>query len=113
MRGQFIHTCLQTLWNCFYNRLLPTLLIGVLLAVLWIGGQQAECWVHDLLMRWSAQPATNSPVTLVLIDDESLTRLRAHFGPPPWSRAKYLTVFQAVQNANPAVMVFDSFFIHD
>ncbi len=113
MRGPLIPSCLENFLNCFYNRLLPTLLTGVFLAVLWMGGQLTELRVHDLFMRWSAQPATHSPVTLILIDDDSLNRLRSRFGPPPWSRNRYQSVFQAVQAANPAVMVFDSFYVDE
>lgn len=82
------------------------------LSVVWIAGQQAEPVAHDLFLRWSAKPATNSPVTLILIDDESLAKLTDRFGPLPWPRAAYLKIFQTIQASHPAVMVFDSYFIN-
>lgn len=81
------------------------------MVVLWMAGQHAESFVHDLFLRWCAKPASNSPVTLVLIDDDSLSKLRERFGSPPWPRQAYLEVFQAVNAAHPTLMVFDSHFI--
>jgi len=94
-----------------YNRLFPTMLVGLALVIIWLAGQHAEPFAHDLFLRWSAKPATGSPVTLVLIDDESLGKLHARFGPLPWPRKAYLEIFQRVHAGNPTVMVFDSHFI--
>jgi adenylate cyclase len=101
--GQMLH------W--LYNRLFPTLLVAIVLVLVWLGGQHAEPLAHDLFMRLSARPATHSPVTLVLIDDDSINRLSGKFGPLPWPRRAYLDVFKAVQSSKPAVMVFDSHFV--
>jgi adenylate cyclase len=94
-----------------YNRLLPTLLAGVLMVVVWMAGQHAEPYVHDLFLRWCANSAQHSPVTLILIDDDSLGKLRERFGAPPWPRTAYLEVFQAINATHPALMVFDSHFV--
>jgi adenylate cyclase len=94
-----------------YNRLVPSLLAIAALVGLWFLGQAVELPVYDLLLRWSAKSASNSPVTLVLIDDESVARLSAKFGPLPWPRNRHLEIFQAVERRHPALMVFDSHFV--
>lgn len=98
------------LW--MYNRLIPGLLLVSALTGFWVLGQALEWPVYDLLTRWSAKPALNSPVTLVLIDDESIARLNMSFGPMPWSRKTYLEIFQAIRAKNPALLVFDGHFVH-
>lgn len=98
------------LWT--YGRLLPAILSLAALFGLWFWGQRQELSVYDLWCGWSAPLATNSPVTLVLIDDESIARLSRRFGPVPWPRQTYLKIFQRVQAQSPAVMVFDGHFAH-
>lgn len=96
------------LW--IYNRFLPAALCVAALLGLWYWGQRQEQSVYDLWCRWSAPAASHSPVTLVLIDDDSIARLASRFGPMPWSRQTYLKIFQRVQAQLPAVMVFDGHF---
>ncbi|WP_303674897.1 adenylate/guanylate cyclase domain-containing protein [Vampirovibrio chlorellavorus] len=98
------------LW--IYSRLLPAILSLAALFGLWFWGQRQEQSVYDLWCGWSAPLATHSPVTLVLIDDESIARLSGRFGPMPWPRQFYLQIFQRVQAQSPAVMVFDGHFAH-
>src|SRR6476646_5740074 len=93
-----------------YNRLIPSLLAVAALVGLWFLGQAVEYPVYDLLARWSAKPVAQSPVMLILIDDDSILRLSRRFGPMPWSRQTYLDIFNAVQAQKPALMVFDSHF---
>jgi class 3 adenylate cyclase/CHASE2 domain-containing sensor protein len=93
-----------------YNRMIPVLLGGLALFGLWYGGQRAEWFAYNRLVLWSAKPVSHSPVVLVLIDDESIARLRDRFGPPPWSRQTYLAIFNRIQAAHPVLMVFDSHF---
>jgi CHASE2 domain-containing sensor protein len=95
-----------------YNRLIPSFLLVLALTGFWVVGQALEWPVYDLLTRWSAKPALNSPVTLVLIDDESIVRLNKSFGPMPWSRKTYLKIFQAIRAKNPALLVFDGHFVN-
>ncbi len=108
MRADSLETAL--VW--VYNRLVPSLLALAALVGLWFLGQNAERPVYDLLLRWSARPASRSPVTLVLMDNESIVRLSHKFGPLPWPRAKYLEIFRAVQARNPSLMVLDSHFVN-
>jgi adenylate cyclase len=98
------------LW--IYSRLLPAILSLAALLGLWFWGQQQEQSVYDLWCGWSALAANKSPVTLVLIDDDSIARLAKRFGPMPWPRPTYLQIFQKVQAQSPAVMVFDGHFAH-
>lgn len=91
--------------------LLPGLLATAVLIATWVITQALEPAVFDSFMRWSARPASQSPVTLVLIDEESIRRLSPRFGPLPWRREAYLEVFRAVSRKKPAVMVFDSHFM--
>lgn len=95
-----------------YNRLIPSLLAIAALMGLWFLGQAVELPLYDTLSRWSAKPAANSPVTLILIDNESIARLTRRFGPMPWSRETHLAIFRAVNRKNPALMVFDGHFVN-
>lgn len=108
MRNFSIETLL--LWT--YNRLIPSLLAVSALIGLWFLGQAVERPVYDLLTRWSAKPAQQSPVTLVLIDDASVLRLSGRFGPMPWPRKAFLEIFNAIYARKPALVVFDSHFIN-
>jgi adenylate cyclase len=96
------------------NRLLPAGL-GVAILVwlwgLWLLGQQMEPEVFNLFQRWSARPATNSPVVLVLIDDRSLSLLKDRFGAPPWPRHAFIDIFSRINRHHPELMVLDSHFI--
>jgi adenylate cyclase len=102
---------IQTFLKWVYNRFIPACMTILGLLGLWFVCQQAESQAFNYLSRWSARSAKDSQVVLVLIDDESIARLRNRFGPPPWSRQSYLEMFRAVQSAKPALMVFDSHFI--
>lgn len=102
---------LESILLWLYNRLIPAVLAIAALVGLWFLGQAVERPVYDLLLRWSAKPASNSPVTLVLIDDESVAFLSRKFGPLPWSRLRHLDIVQAVSRTNPAVMVLDGHFV--
>jgi adenylate cyclase len=95
-----------------YNRLIPGFLLLSALMGFCLLGQALEWPVHDLLARCSAKPAIDSPVTLVLIDDESILRLNKRFGPMPWSRSTYLEIFHAIRAKNPQLLVFDGHFLH-
>jgi adenylate cyclase len=95
-----------------YNRFVPTLLALLALAGLWFLGQQLEPQVLSLFMRWSAKPASNSLVTLILIDDESIMQLQRRFGSFPWPRKRYLEIFKRINASHPSVMVFDSYFVN-
>ncbi len=94
------------------NWLLPTLLALAAVVGLWRLGQQTETYFYDHFMRWSARPATDSPVVLVLIDDESIERLKPRFGSVPWPRKTYVEIFERLNAQQPALMVLDGHFLN-
>lgn len=103
---------IQTILKWVYNRLVPTLLALLAVIGLWFVAQQSENHIYSLFMRWSAKPVVDkSLVTLILIDDKSITRLSSRFGPPPWPRKAYLEVFRRIAATQPTLMVFDSHFV--
>lgn len=103
---------LESMLLWVYNRLVPTVLAAMALVGLWFLGQGLERSVYDLLLRWSAKPVTDSPVTLILIDDASVVSLASQFGPLPWPRERYLEIFRVVAGQKPALMVFDGHFMN-
>jgi class 3 adenylate cyclase/CHASE2 domain-containing sensor protein len=94
------------------QKLIPLALVFLVLWELFSLSLTLEPYSYDLLMRMTAKPATESPVVLVLIDDESVRRLEGRFGPLFWRQNVYLEIFQKIQEHKPAVMVFDSD-VHD
>lgn len=103
----------KSLFQNAYRWMIPVLLVLTGFFCLWWLSQQAEHWVFDAFSRWSAKPSANSPVTLVIIDDESLSRLQEDFGQPPWPRMAYVTIFKRLQtDYKPAVTVFDGHFMN-
>ncbi|HEY9686702.1 MAG TPA: adenylate/guanylate cyclase domain-containing protein [Coleofasciculaceae cyanobacterium] len=106
------HLTTRETFKWITNRLVPTLLALLAVVGLWFVGQHMERAAYDLLTWISAKPAERSPVTLVLIDDESLTRLHSRFGSAPWPRKAFVDIFQRIQTYQPAVMVFDGHFVN-
>ncbi|MGE0200182.1 MAG: CHASE2 domain-containing protein [Candidatus Melainabacteria bacterium] len=93
----------------FYSRWMPALLACVCLGLLGVYGGWVEKPALDTFLRMTA-PALpeKSPVVLVLIDDESIARLRSDYGPPPW---RHMALFRAIQRYEPALIVFDGHFM--
>ncbi|WP_367156002.1 CHASE2 domain-containing protein [Methylomonas sp. HYX-M1] len=60
----------------------------------------------DQFQRWQPRAATESPVRVVDIDDESLSRL----GQWPWPRTLIADLLLRLQNAEPACISFDMIF---
>ena len=96
MLRDWLHT-----WN---HRLMPALLGAIVLFALGRWAWHLETPVRDWFLRSAAKPATQSAVSLVLIDDVSLERLHERFGAPPWSREAYLTLFQKILSYDPALL---------
>lgn len=105
-------TDFKTSYRWVINRLIPAVLALFACAGLWMLGQMMERPAYDLLTKLTARPVTDSPVVLVLIDDESLGRLNGRFGPVPWPRKTYMDVFSRIAARNPALMVFDGHFVN-
>lgn len=97
----------------FLDRLLPVLVILVVFLGLYTLAKSLEPVAYGVFMKMTAKPATESPVVLVLIDDESVSRLESRFGPLFWRANAYNEIFQKLQVYNPAVMVFDADVVND
>ncbi len=100
-------------------RLLPSVLIAIVVYQLWVFSQNIfERMLYDAWSRETAQSVEDTPnsqaaashVVLLLLDDESVIRLRQKFGPFPWKRKVWLDIFQRIQAKNPSVLVFDGLF---
>lgn len=96
--------CLQFLWT----RILPVFLAVLALFGLYWFSKSLEPASYDLLMRITAKPAQESPVVMVLMDDESIKRLEGRFGPLLWRPRAYQEIFQQIESHEPAVIVFDT-----
>ena len=90
------------------SRMIPFLLTALALWGLYWISRALEPMAYDLMMRFTAQPAQNSPVVLLLIDEETVQRMENRFGPLFWREESYVEIFTALQAHNPAVMVFDT-----
>ncbi len=90
-----------------FNRLIPVILMGAGVFSLWIVLRQMEPYVQDSFLRWYAAKNTQTPVTLVLIDDETVHRLEPVLGSFPWSQAGYLRFLKALYKEQPSVMALD------
>lgn len=93
-----------------------SLLLAVLGCILlWNIAQRLEYNIYDTYARWSSRqsrPESKSPTRLILIDDESIERLRPQYGLPPWSRQSYVDIFRRIQQYKPATTVFDGHFMY-
>ncbi len=92
------------------ERALPFIIAFLVLLGIYNMAQMSEPLAQDYFMQETAKPAHQSKVTLLLIDDQSLSGLRKKFGQPPWPRTAYLEIFQKLKEYDPAVIVFDSVF---
>jgi class 3 adenylate cyclase/CHASE2 domain-containing sensor protein len=62
----------------------------------------------DALSKITAQADAESPVVLVLIDDDSVKQLESRFGPLMWHDEAYLEILKQLQQYHPSVMVVDT-----
>lgn len=62
-----------------------------------------NAYTYDFTMRMAGPVSPEAPLTLVVIDEESL----AQVGPWPWGRTKLAALVDDVANAGPAVLVLD------
>lgn len=112
MIGMHPHHRKHPVLKKLFNWLIPILLAVAALLGLWWLGQENEKRIYDLFMRWSARPATDSRVVLVLIDDDSIEKLKSRFGAVPWPRKTYVEIFRRIDAHHPALMVLDGHFVN-
>lgn len=62
--------------------------------------------VFDQYQRWSPRPYQETPVRIIDIDDESLTRL----GQWPWPRTRIAEIVTKLQSVGAAAIAFDAMF---
>lgn len=91
-----------------FSRLLPlTLGVAVLLGA-YILAQSLEPMGGDAISKITAQADSDSPVVLVLIDEDSVKQLESRFGPLMWHDEAYLEILKQLQQYHPSVMVVDT-----
>lgn len=89
--------------------LLPCLLLGgiILLRILLSeSAEQVQLKVFDLFQRIKPRPYRESPVKIIDVDDESLTRL----GQWPWPRPQFAQLIGGLKNLGASVIVLDIVF---
>lgn len=91
----------------------PVILVMLSVIGTWLVAQSMEPDIFDRFLKGTAKSAENSPVVLVLIDDESVSKLKPRYGNLPWDRENYIEIFETINNNNPQLMVFDSHFIQN
>lgn len=93
-------------WIVVLIGLAGTLAAAICVAVAPFPVRVADTLVYDTLSAWSLEPAANTDVTIVDIDDRSLTAV----GQWPWPRYRIAMLVDAVSEANPASIGLDILF---
>ncbi|HEY9104402.1 CHASE2 domain-containing protein, partial [Chitinimonas sp.] len=69
--------------------------------------QAVEQGGFDLLTRWTAPGPSGLPITVVLIDEESMAHLGRQW---PWPRSLHAQLLTQLKSAGAAVVAFDVLF---
>lgn len=109
MQSQLIDFTLR-FFKWFCNRMAPAVLALMALIGLWFAGQQTERVIYGVFSQWSAKPALQRPVQIILIDPESMVQLKRNLGNLPASKASDLnTLYKTLKN-HPDILSPDKHF---
>jgi len=98
-----------------FHRFFPLAIVCVVVSAVYQVTQNNEPVLFDEFIKLTNYPVTESPVTLVVIDDQSLYDIEKkmgdrQFNASGWDKNSYLLAFQRINQHKPAVIAFDSIF---
>lgn len=95
----------RRVWDALSRMAVTALLVLGAFLALRIPLRDAEAWVHDRLVRWSAAGAGDpvDPMAIVAIDDASI----AEFGRFPWPRTRLADLIDRMREAGARAVVLD------
>ncbi len=109
-RLRWIKSLLSHKWRVVPGILAALMTVGVLVSGI---AQSAEYFAYNALFQIRGPIVWSDQVVVIEIDEASLRR----FGRFPWERDRHIEILEALQPADPAVIVFDLLFsepsIHD